>query len=99
MDIAVSSDKHDVIENTDPVNITCLADCNPDCGYIWTDANGTVVSMNHVLYLDKPDRYQAGEYTCTASNTYGLLSASATINVMCKLVMYECWYDLLVDGI
>ena len=85
--MSVSQNKVDVIEYTDPVNITCLADCNPGCGYIWTDANGTVVSMDQVLYLDKPDRYQTGEYTCTTNNTYGQLSASSTINVMCKLTL------------
>ena len=54
--MSVSQDKVHVIEYADSVNITCLADCNPGCGYVWTDANGTVLSMDQVLYLDKPDR-------------------------------------------
>ena len=84
--IALSSPDHvDVIEDTESVSSTCTADCNPVCDYRWVDDNGTVVSTSGLLDIDTPDRYQAGEYTCWASNTYGELPKVLTVNVMCKL--------------
>ena len=74
----------DVIENIDPVSITCLADCNPGCGYIWTDANGTVLSTEALLSIATVTRYQSGEYKCTADNMYGQIDTSFTLNVLCK---------------
>ena len=76
----------DVIENIDPVNITCLADCNPDCGYVWTDANGTVVSADALLSFVTVTRYDSGEYKCTAKNMYGEIDTSFTLNVLCKFI-------------
>ena len=75
----------DVIENRYPVSITCLADCNPDCGYVWTDQSGSEVSSNVVLDLGKPDRTKAGIYKCTATNDYGHLNTDFELNVLCKL--------------
>ena len=81
----------DVIENIDPVSITCSADCNPECGYVWTDASGVDVASDELFYLDKLTRQQAGDYRCTASNIYGSKVKSVQVNVLCRLsnVLYS----------
>ena len=49
----------DVIEKIESVSITCTADCQPNCGYVWTDANGTVVSTEALLNIATVTRYQS----------------------------------------
>ena len=73
-----------VVENVDPVNITCEAVCNPECGYVWTAVNGTDVSSDEFLYMDKLTRYQAGVYRCIANNSLGFMAKDTPINVFCK---------------
>ena len=86
-----------MIENRDPVSITCLADCKPDCGYVWTDQSGSEVSSNVVLDLVKPDRTKAGIYKCTATNDYGHLNTDFELNVLCKLKLGNRYKWMLLN--
>ena len=76
----------DVIEDTLFVNRTCSADCNPDCSYIWiNNTNGVIVSYTPLLDLNKPDRYDAGSYSCKAYNKYGERNKTFTLQIRCVL--------------
>jgi hypothetical protein len=82
-----TSDIADVIEDTTFVNRTCSADCNPDCSYIWiNNTNGVNTSYTPLLDLSKPDRYDAGSYSCKAYNKYGELDKIFTLSIRCEFI-------------
>ena len=88
-----TSDTTEIIENTEFVNRTCVADCNPNCNYTWinsTDSN--VVSYTELLDLHMPTRYEADNYTCIASNMYGIKTKLFSLNIKCKYLKYNYYY-------
>ena len=83
-----TSDIEEVIEESKFVNRRCYSDCNPDCSYTWinnTDNNN--ISYTDILDLSKPDRYDAGSYTCSAYNSYGQNNKNFTLVVKCKFLI------------
>ena len=80
-----TSDTANIIENTELVNRTCSADCNPDCTYTWiNDTDGGVISNTKLLDLQRATRHEAGNYTCIARNDYGQKLKLFSLNVKCK---------------
>ncbi|XP_063442431.1 carcinoembryonic antigen-related cell adhesion molecule 1-like [Mytilus trossulus] len=68
-------------EGDDVPDVTCEADCQPDCCLMWITPTGQVKS-NGILRLPKINRTQAGIYLCNASNDVGnMVSDGVTINV------------------
>ncbi|XP_060083486.1 hemicentin-2-like [Ylistrum balloti] len=59
-------DTVDVAENHTITDVTCSADCRPLCTYTWSKS-GT--NYPNPLSLSMATRTNAGQYTCTASNT------------------------------
>ncbi|XP_021358581.1 intercellular adhesion molecule 5-like [Mizuhopecten yessoensis] len=52
-------------------DITCTADCRPDCTFIWTKPDNTNFSASAVLSLGQLDRSENGTYRYTAGNEVG----------------------------
>lgn len=72
-----------VDEGDNVLDVTCEADCQPDCFLMWITPTGQVKS-NGILRLPKINRTQAGTYLCNASNDVGnMVSDGVTINVLC----------------
>ncbi|XP_076109577.1 peroxidasin homolog [Mytilus galloprovincialis] len=68
-------------ENSDVPDITCTADCQPDCTLTWIKQTGQVISTE-ILSLKETQRNQAGTYQCNASNDFGnMVSTDVTISV------------------
>ncbi|VDH93021.1 Hypothetical predicted protein [Mytilus galloprovincialis] len=68
-------------ENIDVPDITCTADCQPDCTLTWIKQTGQVISTE-ILSLKEIQRNQAGTYQCNASNDFGnMVSTDVTISV------------------
>ena len=81
-----TTDRADVIENTEHVNRTCNADCNPYCTYTWiNNTDNKTVSNEATIDLGTPDRYDAGNYTCIAGNVHGKLEKVLVLDIRCKL--------------
>ncbi|KAK2140440.1 hypothetical protein LSH36_1355g00002 [Paralvinella palmiformis] len=75
-----TTETDDVIENTTLVNRTCSADCNPECSYIWIN-NTNGVNISYTPLLNKPDRYDAGSYSCKTYNKYGERNKTFTLKI------------------
>ncbi|XP_033758290.1 hemicentin-1-like [Pecten maximus] len=60
-------------------DITCTADCRPDCTFIWTRPDNTNFTVSPVLSLGQLDRSEHGTYTCTARNVVGESTTSTRI--------------------
>lgn len=76
-------------EDRDVPDITCTADCQPDCTLMWIKPTGQVISTE-ILSLTEIKRNQAGTYRCNASNVVGnMVSADVTISVLCTY-SYKC---------
>ncbi|XP_069115250.1 hemicentin-2-like isoform X2 [Argopecten irradians] len=52
-------------------DITCTADCRPDCTFVWTRPDNTNFTVSPVLSLGQLDRSEHGTYICTARNDIG----------------------------
>ncbi|XP_069119318.1 peroxidasin homolog [Argopecten irradians] len=52
-------------------DITCTADCRPDCTFVWTRPDNTNFTVPPVLSLGQLDRSERGTYKCTARNIIG----------------------------
>ncbi|KAH3812747.1 hypothetical protein DPMN_141186 [Dreissena polymorpha] len=65
-----------ILEGQTLANITCSADCNPVCSFIWRKS-GIMVSNTGVLPLGSVTRNHAGSYECTANNEHIGRSASS----------------------
>ena len=78
-----------IVTETGSVNqITCTADCNPNCTTSWTGPNLPVGSTS-ILNLTNIDRNQAGVYNCAAVNDISSLTLNkVNIIVNCKYEMY-----------
>ncbi|XP_069109389.1 roundabout homolog 1-like [Argopecten irradians] len=63
-------------------DITCTADCRPDCTFVWTRPDNTNFSVSPVLSLGQLDRSEHGTYRCTARNEVGESTISIIITVM-----------------
>ncbi|XP_052062010.1 nephrin-like [Mytilus californianus] len=69
-------------EDSHVPDITCTADCQPDCNLMWIRPNGQVDS-NNILSLKEIQKNQAGTYQCNASNVVSnMVSADVTISVL-----------------
>ncbi|XP_021352851.1 hemicentin-2-like [Mizuhopecten yessoensis] len=62
-------------------DITCTADCRPDCTFVWTKPDNTNLTASAVLSLGQLGRSEHGTYKCTAGNIYGSSTISAVVNV------------------
>ncbi|XP_021372040.1 hemicentin-1-like isoform X2 [Mizuhopecten yessoensis] len=56
----------DRVENQTVPDIVCSADCEPPCTYIWSKAGTTYINP---LSVSTAIRGNAGQYTCTATNS------------------------------
>ncbi|XP_069109388.1 peroxidasin homolog, partial [Argopecten irradians] len=65
-------------------DITCTADCRPDCTFVWTRPDNTNFSVSPVLSLGQLDRSEHGTYRCTARNEVGESTISIIITVICE---------------
>lgn len=80
---------YELNEDSDVSDITCTADCQPDCSLIWITPTGQVMSTE-ILSLKNIQRNQTGTYQCNASNAVGnIVSAVVTISVLCTY-SYKC---------
>ncbi|XP_069119316.1 peroxidasin homolog [Argopecten irradians] len=62
-------------------DITCTADCRPDCTFVWTRPDNTNFTVSPVLSLGQLDRSEHGTYRCTARNIVGESTISISITV------------------
>ncbi|XP_021357371.1 carcinoembryonic antigen-related cell adhesion molecule 5-like [Mizuhopecten yessoensis] len=67
-------------EDTLP-DITCTADCRPDCTFVWTKPDNTNFTASAVLSLGQLDRLEHGTYKCTARNVVGMSNKTATVTI------------------
>ncbi|XP_060083574.1 hemicentin-2-like, partial [Ylistrum balloti] len=52
-------------------DITCAADCKPDCTFVWTRPDNINFTVSPVLSLGQLKRSEHGTYKCTARNGVG----------------------------
>ncbi|XP_021368371.1 carcinoembryonic antigen-related cell adhesion molecule 5-like [Mizuhopecten yessoensis] len=69
------------VENQTVSDIVCFADCEPPCTYIWSNAGTTYPNP---LSLSTAVRGNAGQYTCSASNSVGQGTKTWNLIVRCK---------------
>ncbi|XP_021373080.1 basement membrane-specific heparan sulfate proteoglycan core protein-like [Mizuhopecten yessoensis] len=62
-------------------DITCTADCRPDCTFVWTKPDNTNFTASAVLSLGQLNRSEHGTYRCTAGNVIGTSSITTSVNV------------------
>ncbi|OWF48542.1 hypothetical protein KP79_PYT25893 [Mizuhopecten yessoensis] len=74
----------DKVENQTVPEIVCSADCEPPCTYIRSKAGTTYPNP---LSLSTAMRGNAGQYTCTASNSVGQGNKTWNRIVRCKYVV------------
>jgi hypothetical protein len=105
MEISPPYTTYTVTETGSVNQITCTADCNPNCITTWTGPNLPAGSTS-ILNLQNIDRSQAGVYNCTAVNAISSLTLiKVNIIVNCKYEMprlfdiyvfyyYHCWWTI-----
>ncbi|XP_069119324.1 peroxidasin-like, partial [Argopecten irradians] len=64
-------------------DITCTADCRPDCTFVWTRPDNTNFTVSSVLSLGQLDRSDYGKYKCIATNLVGESSTTLNIHITC----------------
>ncbi|XP_033758259.1 uncharacterized protein LOC117340604 [Pecten maximus] len=74
--------KYTGVEGDTLPDITCTADCRPDCTLVWTRPDNTNSTVSPVLSLGRLDRSEHGTYRCTAWNVVG--ESTKVINVTVK---------------
>lgn len=82
----------EVIEGDDVQNISCVAECKPNCTIYWT----RVPDFEHKggeLMLTNISKENTGEYICHARNDYGSANTSFALRVYRtytrKLIQYK----------
>ncbi|XP_021373078.1 hemicentin-1-like [Mizuhopecten yessoensis] len=63
-------------------DITCTADCRPDCTFVWTKPDDTNLTASAVLSLGQLNRSEHGTYRCTARNIIGEASLTVSVTVV-----------------
>ncbi|VDI68261.1 Hypothetical predicted protein [Mytilus galloprovincialis] len=87
--LSTNETSYTVNEDSDVPNITCTADCQPECTLMWITYTDQVIS-NEILSLKNIQRTQTGIYYCNASNLVGnMVSNDVTISVRCTYA-YQC---------
>lgn len=80
-----SSWNDQLIEGRDYITLTCNADCNPECYYMFYK-NGKLLNKRYIN--ERVHRNMSGRYTCSAKNsiadTNKNSSNSQDINIRCK---------------
>ena len=77
-----AGDVHRAIENRD-VTLTCTVAANPPATKIeWKNGAGVVKSSTGTLTLSQVTLADAGEYVCEATNTRGVGTGKATLDVL-----------------
>ena len=72
-------------------DITCTAECVPECTYEWY-FKGSRIRDDHTLDLEELERAEDGLYSCNATNsrddgqTYSS-STAVNITVYCKMIV------------
>jgi hypothetical protein len=88
IEISPPDDTYTVSETGSVNQITCTADCNPNCTTTWTGPN-IPADSTYILNLHNIDRNQAGAYNCTAVNEISTLTLNkVNVIVNCKHDMY-----------
>ena len=97
MEISPPDNAYTVTETGSVNQITCTADCNPNCTTSWTGPNLHAGSTS-ILNLTSIDRSQAGVYNCTAVNDISSLTLNkVNVIVNCKYEMsrlFDIWVIL-----
>ncbi|XP_056009548.1 B-cell receptor CD22-like [Ostrea edulis] len=78
-----SSTPYHVTEHRDAVMICSVIDANPSTGITWTwkkIGNSVILSREATYTIPRISRDQAGDYSCTATNTIGI-STPVTVQV------------------
>lgn len=67
------------------LNVTCSAECWPQCDYGWTGPN-SFLSKSNELQLNGLLRNESGQYVCTATNSIlnRTQQTGITVNIHCK---------------
>ena len=92
IEILPPDNTYTVIETGSANQITCTADCKPNCTTSWTGHNLPAGSTS-TLNLANIHRSQAGAYNCTAVNNISSLTLiKVTICVNCKHIMPMVYY-------
>ena len=87
IEISPPNNNYTVTETGSVNQITCTADCNPNCTTTWTGPNLPAGSTS-ILNLTSIDRSQAGVYNCTAINEINFLTLiKVNVIVNCKYTM------------
>uniref|UniRef100_A0A646QD31 Hemicentin-1 n=1 Tax=Hemiscolopendra marginata TaxID=943146 RepID=A0A646QD31_9MYRI len=96
-DIDVSDDVVDVLFNTTPAAVTCIANGLPAPNYYWTFGDEEVSAEAELSLNYNIPKEQSGIYTCVAFNKHGNQTATTLINVLYKP---ECTIDkqIMNDG-
>ena len=78
----LEGDMHRAIEDKD-VTLTCTVAANPPATKIeWKNSEGAIKSSSGSLTLSKVKLADAGEYVCEATNTRGVGTGKATLDVL-----------------
>ncbi|XP_021352863.1 carcinoembryonic antigen-related cell adhesion molecule 1-like [Mizuhopecten yessoensis] len=62
-------------------DITCTADCRPDCIFVWTKPDNTNFTASAVLSLGQLDRSERGTYRCTARNGVREMTTATSVTI------------------
>ncbi|XP_021339867.1 carcinoembryonic antigen-related cell adhesion molecule 5-like [Mizuhopecten yessoensis] len=65
-------------------DITCTADCRPDCTFVWTKPDNTNFTVSPVLSLGQLGRSEHGTYSCPARNVVETSKTTTNVIVQCK---------------
>lgn len=83
----------DLQEGSGYIEISCNADCNPECDIYNIYHNGALVYASKHMTITK-DRKNSGRYQCAVTNSISDRFVNSTnsvdINIKCKSMYKEC---------
>ncbi|KAJ8313318.1 hypothetical protein KUTeg_009104 [Tegillarca granosa] len=77
-----SKNQYNLTEGDSRPQVTCSAECNPFCSFMWTTPVKTTSSR--ILIADNISKEESGRYTCHAFNTIQSSVSSFTVTVNYK---------------
>ena len=91
----ISSIPDKTVNETDNLNLTCMATGVPSPFVSWVKVSSGQRTNGSLLQLTNINRSQAGEYRCEASNECGNAVETVNINVPCKLQRCHSCHGIL----
>ena len=86
MTLSIAAIQNETVTEGDNVTLLCQASGNPTPMVFWIKADGQRVNGSE-LVLANINISEAGEYRCEASNECGNATETASVDVLCKLII------------